>query len=379
MIAAVAISVSPAYRIEADLDAVFAPELPGLDRDEIRRCGYNWLGGDKVYNPFDVLLLFDTREFGAYWFETGTPIFLIETLIRRGVATLDLDGMAATSALLSAFDVDRMSTEALLFQTGYLTVRNVEERHGRTRYRLGYPNHEVRQNLNEQLLDALLPEASRRLADDAPLRDLLAENDFEGLETLFRNVYASIPYQWLMNNEIARYEGYYASVFYSCFAAQGLDVVAEESGSRGRADMAVRFDGRIYLFEDGRQGVGGDRHGAVEGQELRGQVRRAADPPDRGRVQPRGPQHRRVRGRARLTGAARLPAPNTCSGPGAVRSREWSARLRRLRSADVGDASIALRFCRPGREGHRPYASVRRGAPKRKTSCRRAACAIMTA
>ena len=236
---------------DADLDAVFAPELPGLDRDEIRRWynGYTWLGEDKVYNPFDVLLLFDTREFGAHWFETGTPTFLIDTLIRRGVATLDLDGMAATSALLSAFDVDRMSTEALLFQTGYLTVRNVEERHGRTRYRLGYPNHEVRQNLNEQLLDALLPEASRRLADDAPLRDLLAENDFEGLETLFRNVYASIPYQWHMNNEIARYEGYYASVFYSCFAAQGLDVVAEESGSRGRADMTVRFDGRVYLFE----------------------------------------------------------------------------------------------------------------------------------
>ena len=236
---------------EADLDAVFGPELPDLDRDEIRRWynGYNWRGAEKVYNPFDVLLLFDTREFGAHWFETGTPTFLIDTLLRRGVASPDLDGMAATSALLSAFDVDRMSTEALLFQTGYLTIRDVEERHGRTRYRLGYPNHEVRQSLNEQLLDALLPEASRRLAEDSPLRDLLAENDFERLETLFRNVYASIPYQWHVKNEIARYEGYYASVFYSCFAAQGLDVVAEESGSRGRADMTLRLDGRIYLFE----------------------------------------------------------------------------------------------------------------------------------
>ena len=61
-----------------------------------------------------------------------------------------------------------MATEALLFQTGYLTIRNVEDRTGRTRYRLGYPNHEVRQSLNEHLLNALLPESSRRLAEGRP-------------------------------------------------------------------------------------------------------------------------------------------------------------------------------------------------------------------
>ena len=236
---------------DADLDAVFAPELPGLDRDEIRRWynGYNWLGGEKVYNPFDILLLFDLRKFRAHWFETGTPTFLIETLLRRGVASPDLDGLSATDDLLSAFDVDEMSAEALLFQTGYLTIRGVEERRGRTRYRLGYPNHEVREHLNGRLLNALLPRPSRRLADDAPLHDLLAENDFAGLEALFRAVFASIPHQWHTRNEIAAYEGYYASVFYSCFAAQGFDIVAEDSGSRGRADMTVRFGGQVYLFE----------------------------------------------------------------------------------------------------------------------------------
>ena len=236
---------------DTDLDAVFAPELPGLDRGEIRRWynGYNWLGAEKVYNPFDILLLFELRKFRAHWFETGTPTFLIETLLRRGVASPDLDGLSATDDLLSAFDVDEMSAEALLFQTGYLTIRDVEERHGRTRYRLGYPNHEVRENLNGRLLNALLPRPSRRLADDAPLHDLLAENDFEGLEALFRAFFASIPYQWHTRNEIAGYEGYYASVFYSWFAAAGLDVRVEDATARGRLDMAVLFDGRVYLFE----------------------------------------------------------------------------------------------------------------------------------
>ena len=65
--------------------------------------------------------MFDSRRFRAHWFETGSPKFLIDALLRRGVRTFDLDGMTSSEALLSAFDVDEMSTEALLFQTGYLT------------------------------------------------------------------------------------------------------------------------------------------------------------------------------------------------------------------------------------------------------------------
>ena len=236
---------------EGDLDAVFAPEIEGLDRGEVRRWynGYGWRGAEKVYNPFDVLLLFRQREFKAHWFETGSPKFLIDTLLRRGVPTPDLEGMAGSEALLSAFDVDEMSVEALLFQTGYLTILGEEDRAGRTRYRLGYPNREVRQSLNERLLMALLPEAPRRLADDGPLRELLAADDFAGLEAFFRAVFAGIPHQWHTRNDIREYEGYYASVVYSCFAAQGFDLVPEDSSSAGRADMVVRFEGGVYVFE----------------------------------------------------------------------------------------------------------------------------------
>ena len=234
-----------------DLDTVFAPELPGLDRDEIRRWynGYCWRGGEKVYNPFDVLLLFRSREFDAHWFETGSPTFLIDALMRRRVSTLKLDCMTSDEALLSAFDVDEMAIQALLFQTGYLTVLDYEKRNGVVHYRLGYPNHEVRQSLNQRLLTALLPDDSRELARDSSLRELLAANDFAGLEALFRDIFAGIPYQWHVKNDIQKYEGYYASVIYSCFAAQGFDLMAEDSSSAGRADMTVRFDGAIYLFE----------------------------------------------------------------------------------------------------------------------------------
>ena len=236
---------------EADLDTVFAPELPGLDRDEIRRWynGYNWLGAEKVYNPFDVLLLFRRRKFGAWWFETGTPTFLIDTLVERRVGSLALEEMTATDALLSAFDVGAVGTEALLFQTGYLTIRSEEHRAGKTRYRLGYPNHEVRQGLNESLLNRLAEDPSRAVGHADRLYDLLQADDFDGLEALLKAFFAGIPYQWHVRNDIADYEGYYASVFYALFAAAGLDLTVEDSTSRGRVDLAVRLDGRAFLFE----------------------------------------------------------------------------------------------------------------------------------
>ena len=211
---------------DADLDTVFAPELDGLDREAIREWynGYCWLGEEKVYNPFVILLLFDHRRFDAWWIETGTPTFLIRTLVERGTVSPSLDGMLGTSSLLSKFDVDAMATEAFLFQTGYLTVAGVEDLGGRPLYRLGYPNREVRQSLNESLTEAMLPDAVPRVEQGVRLHRLLATNDFDGLEALFLAFFSGIPHDWHRRNDLARYEGYWASVFYSHFAAAGLDV-----------------------------------------------------------------------------------------------------------------------------------------------------------
>ena len=236
---------------EADLDDVFAPELPGLDREAIREWynGYSWLGDERVYNPFDILLLFDSRQFKAHWLETGTPTFLVDMLFRRRVRSVDLDAMPASDELLSTFDVDEIAPQALLFQTGYLTIRDHEDMDGETLYRLGYPNREVRQGLNRSLLRRMGQDGTEQMANSLQLRRLLKAEDFEGMRELFHAFYASIPHQWYTNNDIADYEGFYASVFYSYFAGLGLDVIVEESTNRGRLDMAVRFEDRVYVFE----------------------------------------------------------------------------------------------------------------------------------
>ena len=236
---------------DQDIDTVFAAELPGLDRDAVRDWynGYHWLGRERVYNPYVILLLFRRRRFGAYWFETATPSFLVDTLLERGVATPDLDRMVGTDALLSTFDVENTSTEALLFQTGYLTIKHEQTSDGPTRYRLGYPNREVRQSLNEHLLNALLPHPASAEVQRCSLHDLLQANDFEGVEAQLRAIFAAIPHQWHTRNDIANFEGYYASVCYSCFAAEGFDIIPEDSSSRGRADMTIRYNGSVYVFE----------------------------------------------------------------------------------------------------------------------------------
>ena len=250
------ITLNPRYAAlcgytDADLDATFAPELPGLDRQAIRDWynGYAWLGAEKMYNPFDILQLFFNRRFKSYWFETGTPTFLIETLLERRVGSLALEDMVGADDLLSKFDVDDIATEALLFQTGYLTITEEKDLGGTPMYRLGYPNREVKQSLNRALLRAMGPDSSRQGAHDLRLYELLEANDFGGLETLFRAFFAGIPYEWHTKNAIANYEGYYASVFYSWFAALGLSVSVEDSSSLGRVNMAVCFNRNVYLFE----------------------------------------------------------------------------------------------------------------------------------
>ena len=237
---------------ETELDRVFAPELEGLDRDAIREWynGYSWLGDEPVYNPFDILLLFRNRRFRPYWFETGTPAFLVDTLTGRGTVPLDLEHMVVRHRMLSEFDVERIGTAALLFQTGYLTIRGTVRSGGLERVRLSYPNQEVRQALNEVLLPHLVAASEESAQKSAyEIEEALAEGDAEALRDTLTRVLAGIPYEWHSRSTIARHEAYYASVVYAYLASLGAHVTVEDSGSRGRADITARWAGRVYIFE----------------------------------------------------------------------------------------------------------------------------------
>ena len=308
------LTLDPAYAAicgytEADLDAVFTPELAGLDRDEIRAWynGYQWLGEeqDKVYNPFCLLKLFRTRRFQAHWFETATPRFLIDTLLRRGFAAPDLESIHASETLLSAFDVDFIAPEALLFQTGYLTITEVEEQpDDYPRYRLGYPNREVRRGLNEHLLDALAPNW-REAGNGAALRRVLAAADWAAVEALLRKLMAGIPHDWHRRKRHRPLR--------RVLVERVLRLVPGVDGRRGRRGRhQPRAPGpsgtprreRVPVRVQGRGAVGaGRRAGPVAGAPLRRQAPRGRPrrPSDRRGDQRRDTHHRDLRDGTRLS------------------------------------------------------------------------------
>ncbi|MCF8107618.1 MAG: ATP-binding protein [Desulfohalobiaceae bacterium] len=235
---------------QAELEDVFADRLQGVDLEQVRHWynGYNWLG-EEVYNPFDILLYLDSKEFAGYWFETATPTFLIKLLHSRRYSIPSLEEIRASEKLLGSFDVDRLEIETLLFQTGYLTLRSVQNVAGTRRFCLGYPNQEVKLGLTDSLLTYLTGTLAESEETKFTLYEVLAANDLDKLKKIFQAFFASIPYDWYRKNQLAEYEGYYASIVYCYFAALGLDVSPEETTNKGRIDLVVRFADRIYVIE----------------------------------------------------------------------------------------------------------------------------------
>ena len=234
-----------------DLDQVFAPELEGLEREQIRRWynGYHWLGQEKVYNPFDVLLLFDSRKFKPWWFRTGSPSFLFQQLMDKGVSPMELERRVTDEQLVSKFDVGDVSVDALLFQTGYLTLVEEEWDGAQTFYTLDYPNFEVRRSLNQGLLSHLGRQGKEASDQGKELARLLADNDFDGFAEHLRAFFAGIPYQWHSKGDMARYEAWYAGMLYACFRTIGLDLRVEDASSRGRSDMVVLHNSQVFVLE----------------------------------------------------------------------------------------------------------------------------------
>lgn len=235
---------------QEELEAVFADRLDGVDLHKVRQWynGYNWLG-EEVYNPFDILLYLDSKEFSNYWFETGTPSFLIKLLFARKYIIPSLESIWASEKILGSFEIERIEVETLLFQTGYLTLKSMQQVAGIRRFNLGYPNLEVKQGLSDSLLTYLTGNLAESEKVKFSVIEALAEDNLDTFRDIFQAFFASIPHDWYRKNQLAGYEGYYASIVYCYFAALGLDVHPEEPTNKGRIDLVVHFEGRVYVIE----------------------------------------------------------------------------------------------------------------------------------
>ncbi len=250
------ITISPDYATicgytQEEFEKTFADRLEGVDLSEVRRWynGYSWLG-EPVYNPFDILLFLRNFEFRPYWFETGTPTFLIKLLTERKFFIPELEHLEVGEELVESFEIETIKPETILFQTGYLTIeKRYEIMPGEAVYVLRFPNIEVRKAFSDHLLNYFLEDLSKKTANKIRMARVLKAGRVSEMMEVFRAFFASIPHDWYRKTELAGYEGFYASIFYCYFAALGLDVRVEDVTNQGRLDMAVLFEGRCYLFE----------------------------------------------------------------------------------------------------------------------------------
>lgn len=209
--------------------------------------GYSWDGENFVYNPHSVLNLFKKERFDNYWFASATPTFLIKQIQTYHTPVEKLENYETDGTIFESYDVDRMNVISLLFQTGYLTIKKIEEISLTTRmYYFSYPNMEVK----ESFLKHLFSEFSRTVPDQVGglvlrLSNKLHSDELEGFFEILESLFASIPYDIFVKER----EGYYNTVIYLLLTLIGINIKSEVHTSRGRIDAAIETDNNIYVME----------------------------------------------------------------------------------------------------------------------------------
>jgi hypothetical protein len=235
-----------------DIETTFLPYLQGVDLERLKMWynGYNFLN-DKVYNPFDILLFIDGgHRYRNYWFNTGTPSFLLKLFQQGSYNLAKFENLKVEEALLEAFDIEKLNLATVMFQSGYLTIKEEVERRNKISYILTYPNLETKMSFHDYLIGYFVENQTDKNEIQNSLIDMLEEANLDGLEQVLKSLFASLAYNNFSKNNIQNYEGFYASVIYAYFAGVGFDdIKAEDATNRGRIDLTVFIDDKVYIFE----------------------------------------------------------------------------------------------------------------------------------
>ena len=236
---------------QADIEAHFLPYMEDIDLHDIKQWydGYNFLK-DNVYNPFDILkFCTEGKLFRNYWFESGTPTFLIKLIQEKKFFPPDLQNIRVGEEILQSFDIDNIELPVLLYQTGYLTIKGAITVRGGLYYQLRIPNFEVQKSLNEEILNTLTSSVTEKIKMQDNLYFALEQADLETFKKHLISVFAHIPYHNYTNNYIAQYEGFYASVIYTYLYSLNMPFVAEDFTNQGRIDMSIVVENNVYIIE----------------------------------------------------------------------------------------------------------------------------------
>lgn len=203
------------------------------------RFGHNTVA---VYNPFSLMHALNIQEFNNFWFQSGTPTFLVE-IVKKNYTQFDLDSFQASKDFLGIFDVGNIPTISLMFQAGYLTIVDYDPES--ELYTLDYPNLEVKKAFQKYLLEVFAhiePMHAARLSSE--LYRAFNQQNIEEIITLLKQLFAHVPYQLHMKTE-----KYYHSLFMMICVGAGIKAQSEYSTSHGQIDLILEFAKIIYVIE----------------------------------------------------------------------------------------------------------------------------------
>ena len=198
---------------------------------------------EDIYNPFSLMKALAAKKIGSYWFESGTPTFLMEMMREERMDETQLDRMSEISE--SDFDISPEVTDSvlpLLYQAGYLTIKGYDQEDGS--YTLGYPNKEVREGFLKGLLANYKSAEGMSASFVLQFNKALKNNDINGALERMKSFLAGIPYD-LENKS----EKHFQTIIYLIFSLLGYYTQAEVKSAIGRADAVCRTKDRIYVFE----------------------------------------------------------------------------------------------------------------------------------
>ena len=246
---------------QSELEGTFAPYVKKLAESccfsesetlaELKRMydGYHFSGeGEGMYNPFSLLHCFNECKFGNYWFESGTPTFLINKL---NASKFDIrqftDEVKVSESEIKDYRPENADPVPLFYQSGYLTIKSWNRK--QNSYKLTFPNAEVKYGF----LNSLAPSYLHVEDKPAPfnidlLDDAVEEGDTDGMRKWFTALFALLPYPTGADTE-AITEQNFQNVIFMALTMMGKYARTEVHSAKGRADCILETDDYVYVFE----------------------------------------------------------------------------------------------------------------------------------
>ena len=243
---------------ESELDEYFVPEIEALAKEQemtvleakeklaVMYDGYHFTHDvEGVYNPFCLLKCFMEKDFGSYWFESGTPSFLVKALQNQPlVLSTIVNGRKAKEDQFKNYDPDSKNMLPVIYQSGYLTIKGFSKE--RRVYTLDFPNREIEEGFLNVLLKKFVkvPDDDMGLAVDN-ICDALEKKDVDKVLSIIKAAIADLP--TVVKKDMC--ENYYESVTHLIFRLTGFNVVSELQSVAGRSDVIVTTKDSVFIFE----------------------------------------------------------------------------------------------------------------------------------